>query len=148
MRDMTHRIMKNGEAQNSREFHRELDNLGKFGIRIKIHPEKKMSRAKATDLTRSLLQGIADNCFAGGADLIGHIKCHFKTSSGNIRGSLVNPDLGVNVESDLSRDGIASMLGSIIAVVHGIWDSEVSDESMKAIAKVCKEYDSRFEILE
>jgi|ETNmetMinimDraft_2_1059921.scaffolds.fasta_scaffold153024_1 hypothetical protein len=137
----------NSEAKEERWLHRELDNLGKFGIQLQIYPKKKMSRSEVTDFINRLLMRIANNCATRGADLIGHIKAHFKTASGNIRASLVNPESGVSVESDLSSDDIESMVCIINTVVHGIWDSEVTKESMRAIKDVCREFNSKFEII-
>lgn len=114
------------------QLHREIDKLGKFGLQLEVFFTQPLSESETKHLLDELLSGIANNCFKNGADMIGHIKAHVRTPQGNLRGSVLDPALGAKIDGRLESEA-KSMVVTLNVIVHGIWDTEVKEASLRTI---------------
>lgn len=130
------------------DIHREADNLGKFASKMDISVSRGMSREQAGNFMISLLGGITNDCLSAGADIVGHIKAFMKAESGTLMGSLVDPQVGVNVTNDLNRGSFTRAELSVHIIVHGIWDPEVKEISEKTIERVMSQYGVDYKVLQ
>jgi hypothetical protein len=131
------------------ELHRAADELGKFAARLKIRKAKGMSSSIAKEFMGALLVTVTEECFAEGADLIGHVKAFMHTKTGTLMASLVDMKVGVQLTSGL-EDNVRFDEAEIIlhVIVHGIWDDKVKDASRRGIQKTIKRYKLELEVLQ
>jgi|TARA_B100000315_G_scaffold133257_1_gene122765 hypothetical protein len=128
-----------------KEAHREIDGLGKFGIKLVFQSNNQRSKNQILYFVNQLLLRISEKCFAQGADLIGHIKIHLETSAGHIGASLVQFNEEANIIGDIDEiNDIKIIKLTLNVIVHGIWDSAVAEESKIAIEEVCTEINLGF----
>jgi len=79
-----------------------------------------------------LMNGITKECFARGADMIGHIKSFLTAEGGStISVSLIDLDIPPTVQNRF--DGTKMMRGELIVhvIVHGMWDPQVRETSLE-----------------
>jgi hypothetical protein len=128
--------------------HREADELGKFATQIRIHAPQAMSREEAAKALGELLSTITKLCMDHGADLVGHVKAFLKTTNGAMSASLIDLAKGPNITHDFGHDATFQEAElTLHVIVHGIWDPEVREQSLKAIESVFGKYGLKYEVI-
>lgn len=130
------------------ELHRAADELGKFAARLKVHKSKGISPATAKEFMDSLLVNVTKECFADGADLIGHVKAFMHTETGTLMASLVDMKIGVQLTSGLEEGSFKEAEVTLHVIVHGIWDDKVREASRRGIQKTIKKFNLDLEVLQ
>jgi hypothetical protein len=130
------------------EMHRAADELGKFAARLKIRKSKGMSPKLAKEFMDSLLVEVTKECFADGADLIGHVKAFMHTETGTLMASLVDMKTGVQLTSGLEEGPFKEAEVTLHVIVHGIWDDKVKEASRRGIRKAIKKFNLDLEVLQ
>jgi hypothetical protein len=130
------------------ELHRAADELGKFAARLKIRKPKGMSPSTAKEFMDALLVSVTKECFADGADLIGHVKAFMHTETGTLMASLVDLDVGVQLTSGLEEKTFKEAEVTLHVIVHGIWDDKVKEASRRGIQKTIKKFNLDLEVLQ
>lgn len=130
------------------ELHRAADELGKFAARLKVHKSKGISPTIAKKFMDSLLVNVTKECFADGADLIGHVKAFMHTETGTLMASLVDMKIGVQLTSGLEEDSFKEAEVTLHVIVHGIWDDKVREASRRGIQNTIKKFNLDLEVLQ
>ena len=100
--------------------------FGVFGGVARVVASPPVDIQVATEFIAGFLQKLADECLSQGADLIGHLKVHLSTTHGTVRASLVDPEAGPALVSDLSSDSFAVGELTVNAIVHGLTSEAVA----------------------
>ncbi|MDW5562238.1 MAG: hypothetical protein SA339_03355 [Methanomassiliicoccus sp.] len=128
--------------------HREADELGKFATQIRVHAPQALSREEAARVLGELLSAVTKGCMDHGADLVGHVKAFLKTANGAMSASLIDLQRGPNVTHDFGQGATFQDAElTMHVIVHGIWDPEVREQSLEAIAAVFGRYGLTYEIV-
>ncbi len=130
------------------ELHRAADELGKFAARLKVHDEKGITPTTAKKFMDSLLVNVTKECFAEGADLIGHVKAFMHTGTGTLMASLVDMNVGVQLTSGLEEGSFKEAEITLHVIVHGIWDDKVKEASRRGIHMAIKKFNLDLEVLQ
>ncbi len=139
---------KEEEEELHLEMHRAADELGKFAARMTIRDEAGISPDRAKKFMESLLVTVTKECFANGADLIGHVKAFMHSPDGSLMSSLVDMGTGVQLTSGLSEKSFTQAEVILHVIVHGIWDDRVRDATRVGIKKVVDDYGFKLEVLQ
>ena len=118
------------------ELHREADGLGKYALELEIHSEEGLPKQTVRDFTDELLRASASECFARGADLIGHIKAFVKVGDQSLLFSMVDDRIPVKVQDHLPCDTIRDAELVLHVIVHGIWDDTVRECTLKVLPEL------------
>ncbi|NLX48018.1 MAG: hypothetical protein GXY70_07625 [Euryarchaeota archaeon] len=112
--------------------HRASDELGKFSMWLRLYAEDPLDGERSERMVLDLMNGITGECFARGADMIGHVKAFLTAEGGpTISVSLIDMDIPPTVQN---RFGSANMKrGELIVhvIVHGMWDPQVRETSLE-----------------
>jgi len=111
--------------------HRASDELGKFSMWLRLYIKDPLDGKRAEEMVVDLLDGITRECFARGADMIGHVKSFLTAEDGStISVSLIDMDIPPTVQNRF--DGTEMVRGELIVhvIVHGIWDPQVRESSL------------------
>jgi hypothetical protein len=130
------------------EMHRAADELGKFAARLKIRKSKGMTPTLAKEFMDSLLVTVTKECFADGADLIGHVKAFMHTETGTLMASLVDLKTGVQLTPGLDERSFKEAEVTLHVIVHGIWDDKVKEASRRGIQMTIKKFNLDLEVLQ
>jgi len=130
------------------ELHRAADELGKFAARLKVHKSKGISPTTAKEFMDSLLVNVTKECFADGADLIGHVQAFMHTETGTLMASLVDMKIGVQLTSGLEEGSFKEAEVTLHVIVHGIWDDKVREASRRGIQKTIKKFNLDLEVIQ
>lgn len=112
--------------------HRASDELGKFSMWIRLYIKDPLDGKGSEKMVLDLMNGITEECFARGADMIGHIKSFLTAEGGStISVSLIDLDIPPTVQNRF--DGTMMMRGELIVhvIVHGLWDPQVRETSLE-----------------
>jgi len=142
------RMSENEDEALHLELHRAADELGKFAARLKVRKAKGISPSVAREFMDSLLVAVSQECFADGADLIGHIKAFMLTENGTLMASLVDLKTGVQLTSGLSEAPFKEAEVTLHVIVHGIWDDKVKEASRRGIQKAIRKFNLDLEVLQ
>ncbi|MDD1771149.1 MAG: hypothetical protein LUO79_08715 [Methanomassiliicoccales archaeon] len=141
-------VTKDEEEELHLEMHRAADELGKFAAKMKIRDEAGIAPERAKRFMDALLTTVTKECFAGGADLIGHVKAFMHSPDGSLMASLVDLNVGVQLTSGLSEKSFQEADVILHVIVHGIWDDKVRDATRAGIKKVIDQYEFKLEVLQ
>jgi hypothetical protein len=130
------------------ELHRAADELGKFAARLKIRKAKGITPTIAKEFMDALLVDVTNECFADGADLIGHVKAFMHSETGTLMASLVDMKVGVQLTSGLEAGPFKDAEITLHVIVHGIWDDKVKEASRRGIQRAIKKFDLDLEVLQ
>lgn len=112
--------------------HRASDELGKFSMWLRLYIRDPLDGQRSEEMVLDLMNGITKECFARGADMIGHIKSFLTAEGGStISVSLIDLDIPPTVQNRF--DGTKMMRGELIihVIVHGMWDPQVRETSLE-----------------
>jgi hypothetical protein len=112
--------------------HRASDELGKFSMWLRLYIKDPLDGERSEKMVLDLMNGITKECFAKGADMIGHIKSFLTAEGGStISVSLIDLDIPPTVQNRF--DGSKMMRGELIVhvIVHGMWDPQVRETSLE-----------------
>jgi len=112
--------------------HRASDELGKFSMWVRLYIKDPLDGERSEKMVLDLMNGITKECFARGADMIGHIKSFLTAEGGStISVSLIDMDIPPTVQNRF--DGTKMMRGELIVhvIVHGLWDPQVRETSLE-----------------
>jgi len=112
--------------------HRASDELGKFSMWLRLYIKDPLDGQRSEEMVLDLMNGITKECFARGADMIGHIKSFLTAEGGStISVSLIDLDIPPTVQNRF--DGTKMMRGELIVhvIVHGMWDPQVRETSLE-----------------
>jgi len=112
--------------------HRASDELGKFSMWLRLYIRDPLDGGRSEKMVLDLMNGITKECFAKGADMIGHIKSFLTAEGGStISVSLIDLDIPPTVQNRF--DGSKMMRGELIVhvIVHGMWDPQVRETSLE-----------------
>jgi hypothetical protein len=130
------------------EMHRAVDELGKFSLHMKVDFGKNVPAEKAISFVEQLLIKATDACLDHGADLVGHVKAFMMVEDGSTVGfSLIHHKMKINITRHLRGESIKSAEVIVHVIVHGIWDPEVREQTLKVLEAIAREMDVRFEII-
>lgn len=119
--------------------HRSMDELGKFAVNLEM-TNVDLDSTGADELLRTVMTRVTEDCLAGGADFIGHVKgCLLTPDDRLLRANLVSMRTGVESEDLLDGKGFKGGRMMLHVIVHGIWDPEVRRISLEAISSILKE---------
>ncbi len=119
--------------------HRSMDELGKFSVNLELHGVN-LSDEESQDLLETVMRQATEDCFAGGADFIGHVKGCLLTSDDRIvRANMVSIRTGVESENLLDGRGFQGGRLMMHLILHGIWDPDVRRITLDAISRVMDE---------
>lgn len=111
--------------------HRASDELGKFSMWLRLYIKDPLDGERSEKMVLDLMNGITGECFARGADMIGHIKSFLTAEGGStISVSLIDMDIPPTVQNRF--DGTLMTRGELIVhvIVHGLWDPQVRETSL------------------
>jgi hypothetical protein len=111
--------------------HRATDELGKFSMWLRLYIRDPLDQEGSESMVLDLVQGITEECFRRGADMIGHIKSFLTAEGGStISVSLIDLDIPPSVQNRF--DGTVMVRGELIVhvIVHGMWDPQVREASL------------------
>lgn len=112
--------------------HRASDELGKFSMWVRLYIKDPLDGERSEKMVLDLMNGITRECFARGADMIGHVKSFLTAEGGStISVSLIDMDIPPTVQNRF--DGTRMMRGELIVhvIVHGLWDPQVRETSLE-----------------
>lgn len=112
--------------------HRASDELGKFSMWLRLYIKDPLDGERSEAMVLDLMNGITKECFARGADMIGHIKSFLTAEGGStISISLIDMDIPPTVQNRF--DGTEMVRGELIVhvIVHGMWDPQVRETSLE-----------------
>ncbi len=112
--------------------HRASDELGKFSMWLRLYIRDPLDAQRSERMVLDLMNGITEECFAQGADMIGHIKSFLTAEGGStISVSLIDLDIPPTVQNRF--DGTLMTRGELIVhvIVHGMWDPQVRETSLE-----------------
>ncbi len=112
--------------------HRASDELGKFSMWVRLYIKDPLDGELSERMVLDLMNGITKECFARGADMIGHVKSFLTAEGGStISVSLIDMDIPPTVQNRF--DGTRMMRGELIVhvIVHGLWDPQVRETSLE-----------------
>ncbi|HQN76265.1 MAG TPA: hypothetical protein PLQ92_05940 [Methanomassiliicoccales archaeon] len=112
--------------------HRASDELGKFSMWLRLYITDPLDGARSEKMVLDLMNGITKECFARGADMIGHVKSFLTAEGGStISVSLIDLDIPPTVQNRF--DGTMMSRGELIVhvIVHGMWDPQVRETSLE-----------------
>ncbi len=112
--------------------HRASDELGKFSMWVRLYIKDPLDGERSEKMVLDLMNGITKECFARGADMIGHIKSFLTAEGGStISVSLIDMDIPPTVQNRF--DATKMMRGELIVhvIVHGLWDPQVRETSLE-----------------
>ncbi|MHC1680433.1 MAG: hypothetical protein AB9860_04175 [Methanomassiliicoccales archaeon] len=112
--------------------HRASDELGKFSVWVRLYIKDPLDGEQSEKMVLDLMNGITKECFARGADMIGHVKSFLTAEGGStISVSLIDMDIPPTVQNRF--DGTKMMRGELIVhvIVHGLWDPQVRETSLE-----------------
>jgi len=118
------------------DMHRSIDELGKFSVTLKIDTERKMSPGDVCSLLTKMMMNVTKACFDKGADMIGHVKAcaHNADDEKNIcTANLTSFKKGVMTKDMMNGTSFSGGYIMLHVIVHGLWDPQVREISMKAI---------------
>jgi len=119
--------------------HRSMDELGKFSLNLELSGAD-LSDEEAQDLLETVMARATEDCFAGGADFIGHVKGCLLTKDDRImRANIVSLRTGVESENLLDGKGFKGGRLMMHLIFHGIWDPEVRRITLDAVSRVMEE---------
>lgn len=128
--------------------HREADELGKFATQMAVHAPTPVTREAAAAFLDELLYQITRNCFDHGADLVGHVKAFLKAGNGAMSASLIDLTKRSNVTNDFGTGAdFQDAELTVHVIVHGIWDPEVREQSLRAIEKVFQQHGLEYRVV-
>ena len=111
--------------------HRATDELGKFSMWLRLYAPDPLDPKGSESMVLDLLNGITEECFRRGADMIGHIKSFLTAEGGStISVSLIDLDIPPTVQNRF--DSTMMVRGELIVhvIVHGMWDPQVREASL------------------
>jgi hypothetical protein len=128
--------------------HRASDELGKFSMWLRLYIKDPLDGQRSERMVLDLMNGITDECFARGADMIGHIKSFLTAEGGStISVSLIDLDIPPTVQNRF--DGSKMMRGELIVhvIVHGMWDPQVRETSLEYTKGFMAEHSIDYEVI-
>lgn len=128
--------------------HRASDELGKFSMWLRLYIRDPLDGQRSEEMVLDLMNGITKECFARGADMIGHIKSFLTAEGGStISVSLIDLDIPPTVQNRF--DGTKMMRGELIihVIVHGMWDPQVRETSLEFTKGFMSERSIDYEVI-
>ncbi len=128
--------------------HRASDELGKFSVWVRLYIKDPLDGEQSERMVLDLMNGITKECFARGADMIGHIKSFLTAEGGStISVSLIDMDIPPTVQNRF--DGTKMMRGELIVhvIVHGLWDPQVRETSLEFTKGFMAEHGIDYEVI-
>lgn len=128
--------------------HRATDELGKFSMWLRLYVPDALDGKMSEKMVLDLLDRITKECFAQGADMIGHIKSFLTAEGGaTISVSLIDLDIPPTVQNRF--DGTKMNRGELIVhvIVHGMWDPQVRETSLMITKDFMKERNIDYEVV-
>jgi len=99
---------------------------------VRLYIKDPLDGKRSEEMVLDLMNGITKECFARGADMIGHVKSFLTAEGGStISVSLIDLDIPPTVQNRF--DGTKMMRGELIVhvIVHGLWDPQVRETSLE-----------------
>lgn len=128
--------------------HRASDELGKFSMWLRLYIKEPLDAEGSEAMVLDLMSGITKECFAHGADMIGHIKSFLTSEEGStISVSLIDLDIPPTVMNRF--DGTLMRRGELIVhvIVHGMWDPQVREASLEFTKRFMAEKGIDYEVI-
>ncbi|MDD3399031.1 MAG: hypothetical protein PHW93_05485 [Candidatus Methanomethylophilaceae archaeon] len=130
------------------DMHRSIDQLGKFSVNLKIDTGRNVPDQEVEAILTDILNRVGHACLDNGADMIGHIKsCAHGIDERVCSANLTSFRVGVELENKLRGDGIDSGYIMLHVIVHGLWDPQVRDISLKEIDTIMHEHGLSYRII-
>ncbi len=115
---------------------------------MEIRSKKPLSRDDAARFLDELLTQVTQACFDRGADLVGHVKAFLRSPNGAMSASLIDLEKRASITNEFDMgERFETAEITFHVIVHGIWDPEVREVSLKAIDKVCKSFNLDYKML-
>ena len=131
------------------DMHRSIDDLGKFSVKLELFSDPPMDSTVAEELVNRTMLEVTQRCLDEGADMIGHVKAFLHDLDGtNLRANLISFKLGVDMENAVDGKSIDHGFLMFHIIVHGIWDPQVKDISMKELDRILGQMGIRYHILQ
>ncbi|MCL1905270.1 MAG: hypothetical protein FWG19_04015 [Methanomassiliicoccaceae archaeon] len=121
------------------DMHRSIDELGKFSVTLKVDTERDLASGEVCGLLTKMMTNVTKACFDAGADMIGHVKsCAHNSESENqiCTANLTSFKTGVRTNDMMSGTSFNSGYIMLHVIVHGLWDPQVREISLKAIEEL------------
>ena len=128
--------------------HRATDELGKFSMWLRLYVPDALDARGSEEMMLGLLDKITKECFANGADMIGHIKSFLTAEGGGtISISLIDLDIPPTVQNRF--DGTKMNRGELIVhvIVHGMWDPQVREVSLNITKDFMAEHKIDYDVI-
>lgn len=128
--------------------HRASDELGKFSMWLRLYIRDPLDGRRSERMVLDLMNGITGECFARGADMIGHVKSFLTAEGGStISISLIDLDIPPTVQNRF--DGTMMTRGELIVhvIVHGMWDPQVRETSLEFTKGFMAERSIEYEVV-
>lgn len=128
--------------------HRASDELGKFSMWLRLYIRDPLDGRRSERMVLDLMNGITGECFARGADMIGHVKSFLTAEGGStISISLIDLDIPPTVQNRF--DGTMMTRGELIVhvIVHGMWDPQVRETSLEFTKRFMAERSIEYEVV-
>jgi len=133
-----------------RDMHRSIDELGKFSVTLKIDTEKELSSKYMCDLLTDMMLDVTKACFAGGADMIGHVKScahNADDADGICSANLTSFRTGVKVNDMMHGRMFCAGYLMLHVIVHGLWDPQVREISLSSIDALMKKHGLEYRVM-
>lgn len=130
------------------DMHRSIDQLGKFSMNLKIDSDRNVPDHEVETILTEILNRVGHACLDNGADMIGHIKsCAHGIDERVCSANLTSFRVGVELENKLLGEGIDSGYIMLHVIVHGLWDPQVREISLKEIDRTMNEHGLSYRII-
>jgi hypothetical protein len=131
------------------DMHRSIDELGKFSVKLELFPSPPLAEGPAEELVNAIMVDVTRRCLDEGADMIGHVKAFLHDLEGTmLRANLISFRIGVEMDNRLDSRTIEHGFLMFHIIVHGLWDPQVRDISIREIDRIMNERAIRYHILQ
>ncbi|MDR0791430.1 MAG: hypothetical protein LBE47_02705 [Methanomassiliicoccaceae archaeon] len=132
------------------DMHRSIDELGKFSVTLKIDTERDIFPNDMCSILERMMIDITKACFDNGANMIGHVKaCAHNADDGNNICTANLTSFRTGVRTNDMMNGMPFNSGYIMmhVIVHGLWDPQVREISLKAIDGLIPSYGLEYRVM-
>ncbi|MDR0778743.1 MAG: hypothetical protein LBE48_04830 [Methanomassiliicoccaceae archaeon] len=132
------------------DMHRSIDELGKFSVTLKIDTERDIHSDDVCALLERMMMNVTKACFDEGANMIGHVKsCAHNAEDENsiCTANLTSFRTGVKTNDMMNGRPFNSGYIMLHVIVHGLWDPQVREISLRTIQKLMPSYGLEYRVM-
>ncbi len=109
-----------------------------YGVAIKLSHDQTMDEAWIKSMAEEMMVRVADLCMEHGANAIGHIKAHVRTSAGTVKADTIGTSHGAYSQGTISQP-VHELYMAVNSIVQGIKEHVVAEATLDGIHQVAEE---------